>query len=180
MGHPLPFAQVKLISGILTSQPSVWDPLLEELSSAFGPIDYQSPGIPFTFTHYYDEEMGIPILRHFVSFRRLVSPCRISEIKLLTNDIENRFRRNGKRQVNIDPGFLCSSRLILATTKDGSHRIPLQDGIYAEVTLLFEKGDFRPLPWTYPDYRSRKYREILLAMRRLYKEEPKKTTGAAE
>jgi hypothetical protein len=171
MGHPLPFTPVKLISGVLISLPSAWNRLLEELSAAFGSMDYQSPAIPFTFTRYYDEEMGVPIIRRFVSFHRLLSPQRISEIKLLTNEIENHFHRDGRRRINLDPGFLSSSRLILATTKDGAHRVPHQDGIYAEVTLIYEKGDFRPLPWTYPDYRSREYREILGNIRRIYKEQ---------
>ena len=179
MGKPLPFTPAKLISGVLISLPSAWSPLLEELSAAFGPADFQSPAIPFTFTHYYDEEMGVPIERRFVSFQRLVSPQRIAEFKLLTNDIENRFRRHGKRKVNLDPGLLSLSRLILATSKDGSHRIPHRDGIYAEVTLLYEKGDFRPLPWTYPDFHSREYREIFKEIRRIYKGQLQKAGGIA-
>ena len=180
MGQPLPFKPVKLISGVLISLPSAWDQLLEELSAAFGPIDFQSPGIPFTYTHYYDDEMGVPVFRRFVSFRRLVSPHRISEIKLQTNEIENRFRVRGKRKINLDPGLLYLSRLILATTKDGSHRIPHQNGIFAEVTLLFQGDDFRPLPWTYPDYRSQEYQKILKNIRINYKAQLQETADRVE
>ena len=57
-----------------------------------------------------------------------------------------------KRRVNLDPGYLLLSRLVLSTFKDFAHRIYLGRGVFAEVTLIFREGSFRPLPWTYPDY----------------------------
>jgi hypothetical protein len=68
---------------------------------------------------------------------------------------------------------------VLATTKDGSHRIPLRDGIYAEVTLVFERGDFRPLPWTYPDYRTEGCRSVLKAIRDGYRQRIRGTGPSA-
>jgi hypothetical protein len=75
------------------------------------------------------------------------------------------------RLVNLDPGVLSLSRLILASTKDFSHRIPLRDGIYAEVTLRYSGGDFRNLPWTFPDYRTEDYHAILRQIRSTYREQ---------
>lgn len=169
MAEPRSFTPEKLITAVLISVPSAWEELIEKLSEEFGELDFRSDAIPFTFTRYYDAEMGTPIVRRFVAFRRLVPPNRLADIKMATNSLENRFRERGKRRINLDPGLLALSRLVLATTKEGSHRIALRDGIYAEVTLLFERGDFRSLPWTYPDYRTDRYREVLREIRRMYK-----------
>jgi len=169
MAEPEAFAPHKLVIGVLSSRPSAWERICSDLEGLFGPPDHLSEAIPFTFTHYYDREMGTPIQRRFYSCRDLVDPERLAAIKLRTNALEGRYREAGSRRVNLDPGLLCLSRLVLATTKEGAHRIPLRSGIYAEVTLIFEKGDFRPLPWTYPDYRSERYRGILREIRALYK-----------
>ena len=80
-----------------------------------------------------------------------------------------RFSESGNRKVNIDPGLLNLSRFILASSKDGPQRIPLSGGIFAEVTLVYERGGYRPLAWTYPDFRSPEYLRILGEIRKLYK-----------
>ncbi len=60
-----------------------------------------------------------------------------------------------RRRVNLDPGYLIASKLVLATTKDFAHRIYLGQGIYGEVTLNYRRGQgWQPHPWTYADYRS--------------------------
>ena len=64
---------------------------------------------------------------------------------------------------------MALSRFTLATTKENAHRIPLSDGIYAEITLLYARGGFQPLEWTYPDFRSERYRALLSDIRALYK-----------
>ena len=73
--------------------------------------------------------------------------------KLITNFIESDLSTGGARRVNLDPGYMDAARVVLASTKDHAHRILLGKGIYGEVTLLYRDGAFRPLPWTYPDYR---------------------------
>ncbi|RKX75293.1 MAG: DUF4416 domain-containing protein [Spirochaetes bacterium] len=143
--------------------------VLEILERHFGPIDYQSRTIEFNFTDYYTEEMGSDIKRMFLSFGKLVTPESLADIKIKTNDIEGLFAERGKRRVNLDPGLLNTVRLILASTKNAPHRIPLRGGIYAEITLLYQNGEFIPLKWTYPDYRSESYREILEEVREIYK-----------
>ncbi len=169
MGTPGVFRPEKLVVAMLVSRIQDKDPILVELCGSFGPIDFQSHPLTFSFTDYYAAEMGSELTRIFASFATLVSPEKLAGIKLATNAIEDRFREGGDRRVNLDPGLLCLSRFLLATTKDGSHRIPLERGIYAEVTLLFERGSFRPVEWTYPDYRSPGYLSVLNAVRDLYK-----------
>lgn len=146
---------------------------LESLRSAFedrlGPADFVGPELPFAWTSYYEAEMGADLRRGFYSFGRLVDPSRLAELKLWTNGLEEKTAAQGKRRVNIDPGLLSLGRFSLATTKERPHRIPLEGGIYAELTLIYEEGEFRPLPWTYADWRSPEYRSLLADLRERYK-----------
>jgi hypothetical protein len=169
MAAAVDFRPEKLVVGVLSSRSEGDDGIVEALARQWGPADLVSPAVPFDFTHYYDGEMGTPIRRFFVSFGRLVDPSELAGIKCLANAIEDGFREVGRRKVNLDPGLLCLSRFVLATTKESSHRVALHSGIWAEVTLLYEKGSFRPVEWTYPDYRSAGYISVLNDIRAVYK-----------
>jgi hypothetical protein len=174
MGKPSLFTPHKLVVGVLRSGEDRGALLHGALEKAFGPSDFISETLPFTYTAYYRNEMGDPIFRYFLSFRELVMPDRLSEIKLKTNGLEENFMVENKRTVNLDPGLLALSRFTLATTKDNAHRIALCDGIFGELTLLYTRKDFQALPWTYPDYATREYRDILLKIREIYKEDLKR------
>jgi hypothetical protein len=138
----------------------------------------------FNYTDYYNSEMGENIIRIFVSFKDLVDPSSLADIKIKTNYLETFYSvrpysdlqkdEEVKRKVNFDPGLLCASRLILATTKDNVHRIPVRDGIYEEITLIFRRGRFEALPWTYADYRTEEYAKEFLKIREIYKSDLKK------
>jgi hypothetical protein len=169
MGLAAAFTAEKLVIGVLISRPERKAELTDALTACWGQADYCGEPFPFTFTSYYDEEMGVPISRFFLSFERLMDPSRLAAIKKETNALEERWREAGRRRVNLDPGFLALSRFTLATTKESAHRIPLTGGIFAEITLLWHKGSFQPLPWTYPDFRSDHYLSILNAIRARYK-----------
>lgn len=188
MGAIKCFSGYKLIAGILFSEGYRKENITGALEKEIDEIDYVSPVLDFNYTDYYSLEMGGAIKRFFVSFRKLVSPEKLSDIKILSNDIEKRFSAAGvhgatgpgdnlRRKVNIDPGILNGSRLILASTKDNAHRVPLDKGIYGEVTLLFSKGSWQPLPWTYIDYCSPEYWKILSDIRNRYKSETGKKTS---
>jgi len=174
MGTRESFIPQKLVVGILFSGGDKRGAVEALLGKEFGEIDFTSGILPFTYTHYYDDEMGPGISRYFVSFRRLVNPENLASIKIVTNEMEKEFASNGKRSVNLDPGLLALSRFVLATTKDNAQRIALRDGIYAELTLLFTRKEFRTFPWTYPDYCSREYHEILAAIREIYRDDLKR------
>jgi len=164
-----PFVPEQLVVAVLASRPGRLPEAREALEERFGPVCFTSDPVAWSFTPYYDREMGPGIVRLFWAFDRLVDPSRIAQIKRQTNGIEEAFREDGGRKLNLDPGLLSLSRFVLATGKDGSHRIPLRDGIYAEVTLVFEHGEFHPLPWTYPDYRTEGCRSVLKAIREGYR-----------
>ena len=156
--QPVP---ARLICGMLSRFPEAHEWAKARLAERFGPIDLKSDAFPFDFTDYYASEMGGGIIRRFVSFAQLIPPEELVEAKLFTNELEAELASSGRfdvpRPVNLDPGLVTASKLVLATTKDYSHRVYLGRGIYAEVTLRYEKQAFRPWPWTYPDYRTEGY-----------------------
>ncbi len=155
MGRTRKNLPVKLICGILSKEERDEAAALTLLRRRFGPVDFESESIPFTHTGYYEKEMGRGLRRKFVSFAKLAVADSLSGIKLATNRMESAFSSAGRRRVNLDPGYLDLARLVLASTKDFSHRIYISGGIYAEITLLYHRsGSFRPLEWTYPDYRT--------------------------
>lgn len=157
--------KVKLIVGVIACCAGTAEEAEGLLVKKFGSIDARSAVTPFGFTDYYEKEMGKGLLRVWISFEKLVDPQGLAGIKTETNKIEEKLSvpedaglinqaPTKKRRVNLDPGYTDGGKLVLASTKNYSHRIYLSKGIYAEVTLIFEKGAFRPLAWTYPDYRS--------------------------
>jgi hypothetical protein len=152
MSNPHEAEDVKLVSSVFSSQERLIEKGIQELEQLFGRTDWVSPRLLFDRTRYYEREMGWPLHRRFISFRDLVRPEDIVGIKLETNRIENRYTQDGKRIMNIDPGYVALERLVLATGKNYTHRIHLSKGIYADLTLIFNKGSFRPLAWTYRDY----------------------------
>jgi hypothetical protein len=160
---------VKLIVSLLAGDLALLDQAQAALERAFGPVDWQSQPLPFNHTDYYTPEHGSGLVRRLVTFQPLVDPGQLAAIKRQTNALEQRWTLGGHRQVNLDPGYLSLSKLVLATTKDHGHRIYLGQGIYAEVTLRFQDGAFRAWPWTYPDYASPHYAMLLAGVRERYK-----------
>jgi hypothetical protein len=143
--------------------------VLERVDRRFGPIDFLSEPFPFDFTTYYEREMGKNLMRRMAGFGPLISPEELVSVKVWADEEERKNLRSlGGRRVNIDPGYLAPSKFILATGKDYSHRIYLGEGIYGDLALLFQKGKFTPLPWTYPDYGSNPLMEVLGLMRKRY------------
>jgi len=160
---------VKLISSIFSPREDLIETAMGRVEEMFGPLDWKSAGLFFDRTRYYEKEMGWPLFRRFVSFRDLIRPDSIVEVKLRTNELEKAFVREGKRSVNIDPGYICMERLVLVTGKNYTHRIYLSKGIYADLALVFQKGGFRPLPWTYRDYGDEDLIEQFNGIRAKYK-----------
>ena len=166
MSQPREPYPVKLIIRFLFSDPGAQTQALNALVSDFGSVDFLSAPGAFPYTTYYDDEMGQGVRRQTASFLNLVAPGSLAAIKLRTNEIETDLSLDGKRKVNIDPGLLSLENFILATGKNFTHRIYLRDGIYADLTLIYNKGAYRPLPWTYPDYREPEFLHCLGVLRK--------------
>jgi hypothetical protein len=180
MAVPKPFRPAKLVAGVIFAREIFLEKSEEELKNLFGAVDMKSQVFPFDLTNYYEEQMGTNLKRIFLSFAELVPPESLSEMKTRTNALEEKIRRDSGenfRVVNIDPGILTASSLIMATTKDFSHRIPLAGGIYAHLEFLFAKDSIRVLDWTYPDFKREGCRKFFLETRRIYLAQLKQAGG---
>jgi len=169
------YQKVKLFCGLLYKDEDIIEKVLARLTEKIGIIDISAGPFPFIFTDYYRKEMGDNLKRRFVSFKNLVSPEDSFLWKYITNDIEKEFYSGTEfpRRINLDPGYLNLSHIVLFSTKDFYHRIYLGKGIFAEVTLYFERGRYMFFPWTYPDYKSQEYIDFFMRVRNAYKEQLK-------
>jgi hypothetical protein len=168
MSLPLAPAPAKLVIGMILQDRSLVDPIAEKLKERFGAVDMVSSWYGFQYTDYYEKEMGAPLWRRFFAYDALIEQESLPDIKLTTNEIEAEFSLEGRRRMNLDPGYLVMERFVLATGKNFSHRIYLNHGIYADLTLVYTKGAFQNLPWTYPDYQSREVQVFLTKVRDRY------------
>lgn len=169
MSQPQEALPAKLVARFLFRVPGVRVKALRALEGRFGPVDFVSAPGPFPYTTYYDREMGAGLRRQTASFFHLVSPGSLPDVKAWSNELEKELSVGEGRQVNIDPGILSEERFVLATGKNYTHRVYLRDGIYADLTLIYEKGGYRPLPWTYPDYREEEFLRQLEILRKKLK-----------
>lgn len=170
MARPRAPQPVKLLCGLLSNDPDLLRRTRQLLRKRFGSVDLESDVWPFDQTDYYEAEMGAGLQRWFVSFERPISPADLAEIKRQTNAVEEQIADDCllpdiARPVNIDPGYLDLSKLVLASTKDSSHRVYLGRGIYAEVTLRYSHGRWLEHPWTYPDYKTPVYHAFFTQVR---------------
>lgn len=168
MGHPRPPKPVKLVASLIMPSEALLPRVLRDLGGYYGETDFVSSWMAFDFTDYYTAEMGENLKRRVVAFRKLVAPDALPSVKHQTNRIEQKYTQQGRRQVNIDPGYVCGEHMILATTKAYAHRPYLGDGIYADLTLIYQRGSYRPLEWTYPDYMEAELIEMFNGIRKTY------------
>ena len=159
---------VKLVASMIFAEEKTRERAEEKLRKIYGAPEPYERILPFDDTDYYHDEFGKPLKRKLVCFKRLLKKENISKIKLTTNRIENHFRVDEKRTVNIDPGYVTEAKLVLLTTKDYTHRVYVGRRIFAESTLFFQKGTFRPWPWTYPDYAREELISYFNGVREMY------------
>jgi len=158
-----------LIVSVLTPNKEVADSAASTLVREMGPIDSRIGPLAFDYTSYYEKEMGPGIRRWIWAFSNLVDRGDLAKIKCLTNEVESAYSEHGRRRFNLDPGLLTLENFVLATGKNQVHRIYLADGIFGDLTLVFNNGSYRPLDWTYPDYADTELIEILNALRESYR-----------
>lgn len=157
-----------VISVLSADWDGFWARVSAELADRFGPFE-ASETFAFDQTDYYDEELGTPITRRLLAFDTLRPLDELADVKLWTNALELRFAREGRRLFNLDPGFLTQQSLVLATGKNFSHRIYLRDGIWADLTLIWQKKRWVDFPWTFPDYAGEDMKSRLTKLRQSYR-----------
>jgi hypothetical protein len=165
---------VLLLMAVFSTDSSAFDWVRKRAEAQWGTLALESESFPFeTFTDYYAQTMGETLPKRLWAFENLISPDLLPKIKYLTNDWEAEFKAftdySVERPLNIDPGYIDLGKLILASTKDHAHRIYLSEGIFAETTLMYTQKQWKPLPWTYPDYQSAGYQKFLTRCREYLK-----------
>ena len=152
---------VKLIFGILGCNEQAINAAAEMIKGEFGKCDLESPIWPFNHTEYYTQETGKEILKKFITVEKLIMPDKLAAIKHKTNKMEKALAAaiecEVSRPVNIDPGYIEPSKLVLASTKNFSHRIYVGKKIWAEVTLIYSKGQWKSFDYTFPDHKEERY-----------------------
>ena len=159
----------KLIIAILAADDKCLKIAHQQIIENFGTIDLTSPAWSFTLSNYYRDEVGPTPLKQIVSIEKLIHPGDLPAAKHRSNQLEQQIAEtldiDLPRPVNLDPGIIEPAKLILATTKDYSHRIYIGQQMYAEVTLIYDKGAWKIMPYTYPDYRQPEYHQFLTKVR---------------
>jgi hypothetical protein len=143
-----------LIVGLLAGDERLLAAAERALAEEIAAVTQRSADIAFDFTDYYESEMGRNLVRRWLCLAGRFHPGQLAGLKLRTNRLESRLLDSGRRLVNLDPGVLTRHNLVLASCKDFGHRVYLGRGVFAEVTLVYATGAYRPVDWTYPDYRS--------------------------
>ena len=161
--------KVKFICGLIFQNEDIYTKATAALKKKFGAVDLESSPIAFNFTDYYEKETGTGLIRRFLAFKKLRDPAAFVGIKRFCVKLEKKFSVNNARRINIDPGYINESKLVLTTTKDFSHRIYLGKGVFAEITLNYQGKNFKDHPTTFPDYRTDTYKNIFLQIRETYR-----------
>jgi len=169
--EPLDVQPVQLVVCALETDEAAFGGACELMLDQFGPVAELHGPWAFDVTDYYDAEMGgPPIWRRLVAFAEPMRSEQLPEAKLITNRIEERLAREGRRRVNLDAGYMDFNKFVLASAKFHEHKIHLGRGIYADLTLIFNNGVWNPLPWSFADFRDDRYYEALTTIRAGYRQ----------
>jgi hypothetical protein len=158
-----------LFVGSLFSSDDVFSAAEQDLREVFGRVLFKSPTVRWDYSEYYNTELKPPILRNFLFFEAVIDPPRLVEAKLAVTQMEEKFSLNGRRLINLDPGYLTLAKVVLASKKNYSHRINLGRGVFAELELFFRQSRFNPMPYTYADYRDKRFLAFFATARKLLK-----------
>jgi hypothetical protein len=158
-----------LFISVLYGKSDIFSQAKEILENKLGDVLYISPSLTWDYSAYYKDEIGWPLFRQIIFFKNLIDPVLLVDIKIKTNEIESAFTSDGKRQINLDPGYLTLSKIVLASTKNYAHRLYLGKGIYGEITLIYKNGTYSPHLFTYRDYQDKSHIDIFMQAREILK-----------
>jgi hypothetical protein len=150
----------KLIVGIIYSDKELFEEVKKVLEEKFSKIE-DSVSYDFNFTKYYEDEMGPNLKKDILIFEQEIKEEQLAEIKSYTNSLEDNYRINNNRKINIDPGYLTKEELILASNKKSNYKAEIGKNIYSHLILRFENSKCVNTTRTYPGYRTEKVQSFL-------------------
>lgn len=174
LGTPKPHGPALLLVAIFSRHEQALDWVLARIARDWGAAGIVSERFEFSETQYYAREMGEQLKKQFLVGQDLFDPQWLPARKLQSNSWELEYANLGiapePRPLNIDPGYVTLTKLVLASTKDRAHRLYMADGIYAEESLFYLDGRWQGRPWTYPDYLRADFHAFFDKARELLKE----------
>ncbi len=174
MAKPNPPSDALQLVAIFSRHASALDWACERIAQQWGTIALASQRFDHSETTYYAAEMGSGLSKQFLVIEGMYDPTRLPQSKLQSNAWEEELSRSGLysevRPLNVDPGYMTLTKLVLASCKDRAHRIYLADGIYAEECLYYLGRDWQSRPWTYPDYQRSDIQAFFVQARNLLKD----------
>lgn len=176
MGQPTFHSPVLLLLAAFSHHEDALAWARQRATEAWGPVALESPRFDFRETRYYEPTMGAGLRKVFFAFARPYDPANLVDTKLETNRWEEAYAELAdpaeSRPLNLDPGYLTLGKLVLASTKDFAHRIYLNRGIYAEVTLYYKHHAWQHHQWTFADYRREDYQAFFSQCRQYLHRRP--------
>jgi hypothetical protein len=169
MSRPVTPAPVLRLCSCLTSKRELLPRLESELIHRFGPLAMKSPVFSFEISNYYEREMGGELERHWYVFEHLFGAEGLADYRLATASIEEALSLDGKRGVNLDPGYLDLGKLVLASRKEAPDKIYLGRGVWAHTCLRYRDGGFTAPDHSFPDFRDGRFDRFMQEARRLYR-----------
>lgn len=160
----------KPIVAVLASDVDLLNDAIAQLEKHFGPCDFKGGWHLFTHSNYYEGEMGKDLNRCILSFEKLVPAHEANAFKAWTSKVEEGFSSEGRRKVNIDPGYVDNLKMVLVSGKCGGHKICTAPGVFVDYLLWYNKG-WQPFPWSFPDFREGTYDDELASIRKIFKEQ---------
>jgi hypothetical protein len=173
MAHIKQVYKTKLVIGIMYSDKEAYEETIKQLTEKFGEIDNKSLEYDFNFTDYYEEETGKNLKKQIITFNKLIDRDELAEIKHFTNTIEDQLSKQGKRLINLDPGYMTEHNIVLASAKELPHKVSIGKGMFGDVVLEYRKGDYEDSRHTFPDFRTPIVKEFLKTIRKQYLQERK-------
>ncbi len=123
------------------------------LKEKFGNILEETKPFQLPFSKYYIQEMGEPLQKKYILLEKVIDKTFLKELKIFSMELENKFSKNNRRNINIDPFYIDMDQLVIATKKYRGNRIYIGDNLYIELELWFHNKSYQPFPWTYIDYK---------------------------
>lgn len=158
-----------VIAGVLSNDLNLAYKAVEQFGAEYGGVDLLGDPIPFDQTNYYEPEMGSNLVRFYCGFLKLTPTEQLPKIKLDAWKVEQSFFKNGCRSVNLDPGVLDHTKVILASFKEAPQKIHMGNAVWADPVLFFSNGVYEPLPWTFPDLRGAQHIQFFMDAKNHYK-----------
>ncbi len=144
-----------VVSVIYSSMDALADAVLA-LEKKYGRVQCETLEIACCDSELYKEEMGDNLLRRFLSFDKDVDRGSLVELKSVCQKIEMMFSDvvddYNFRTVNIDPCILTPYNIVMASHNEANYHIYLKDGVFAELALIYNRGQYLRLPWTNSDF----------------------------